>query len=275
MRFLVVLLLAITAAGQAATENPNVPFEQSTSSRTNADLVAHNGESVPPPKGRKPETEVGPMPIGIHPYLEPEFTIAGGYSPGFASSGGVDFEQVRYFMLATANYAFVRKNNDGAQVPNEHGHTRGLEGQAFWRLGSSFVGGGAQWGETAVTPYRKYSWAPEISAGHDFRPEVRILGSYFRSLREYTDYPGIVQFTPGPGQPAYSRYCICGNGVSGVGLQVWFAPQARGHMIFHYDANVIHFHQTVTDPYDVPLSASESAQKSFSGEITYGVQFRY
>jgi hypothetical protein len=229
-----------------------------------------------------PQTDVttsklsGPWSVGLHAYLEPQFfTGGGGFGPGITSTGGLDFEQRHFLLLGNGSYGFIRKTNDGDQVPNEGGHTRGAEGETFWRVGGNFAGIGANWGETAVTPYRKYAWAPEIAVGRDFRESVRLMVAYWRSRREYTDYPAIVQFTPGPGQPKFSRYCICNNGVSGVRSQLWFAPFLRGHAMLHYDVGVIFFHQTVTDPYNAPLTSFQDSQKYFSGSFTLGVQFRY
>jgi len=291
MRLLVVVLFSAVAAGQGFTSSA-----QTDSPKPQARGILREGESVTvpectdapasdtrrhlkrllrlvePPEGKTS----GPWSAGIHPYIEPGFSVGGaGYGPGFASSAGLDFEQPRFMLLATGGYGFIRKTNDADQVPNEHGHTRSAEVEAFLRLGRNFAGLGAQWGETADTPYRKYSWAPEIAAGHDFGGVARIVGSYFRSRREYTDYPGPAQFTPGPGQPAYSDYCICGNGVSGGDVQLWVPLAVRKHVILHYDVSIIHFHETVTDPYDTPLTALQDAKRSFSGGSTFGVQFRF
>jgi len=216
---------------------------------------------------------------GIHPFLEPQFFEGGGFSTGFASMGGADLEIRRFIVQATGSYDFIRKNDDNDQVPNEHGYTRGLEAQTFLRLSKNFFGFGTRWGETAVTPYRKYSWAPEIGAGHDFLSSGgvrwRLEGSYFRARREYTDYPTLTAFTPGPGQTSPSYYCICGNGVTGADMNVWVPFAARGHVLLHYELQVFRFHTTVTDPYNLSLTASQDSQHSFSGNSTLGLAVRY
>lgn len=216
---------------------------------------------------------------GFHPYIEPTFfSGGGGMNAGFVGAGGLEYEARHFAVETSASYGFVRKVNDNDQVPDEHGHTRRAEGLAYWRLRDYFVGAGASWGETAVTPYRKYSWAPEISGGRRWvhnDQEFRIDASYFRARREYTDFPTSVQFTPGPGQPRSAAYCICSNGVSGYDLQVWHAPGESGHMLFHYDLRIIRFHTTVTDPYNLPMTAEQSGQHGTGAEGTVGVQFRF
>jgi hypothetical protein len=214
---------------------------------------------------------------GIHPSAEIGFSApSNGYGFGADPSVGVALQYPHFMLDAGVGYGFVRKVNDNDQVPHEHGHTRAASVSVSWRRGRNFIGPGASWGETAVTPYRKYSWAPEISAGHDFNA-LRTAVSYFRSLREYIDYPSLVQFTPGPGQPALSRYCICSNGVSGVGFDLWQAPgeKALAHVLLHYSFSMIHFHETVTDPYNTQLTAQQKSDMSLGGTFSLGVVVRH
>lgn len=46
MRFLIVLFLAVAAAGQSTTEYPDALVEQSTSLHSSKDFIVHEGESV-------------------------------------------------------------------------------------------------------------------------------------------------------------------------------------------------------------------------------------
>jgi hypothetical protein len=214
---------------------------------------------------------------GIHPFLETNLSLPSlGYGLGVSPSVGVELQYPHFMLAASAGYGFVRKVDDNDQVPNEHGHTRGAGADVYWRIGRNFIGPGASWGETAVTPYRKYSWAPEIDAGHDFNA-LRVVTSYFRDLREYTDYPSLVQFTPGPGQPSLSHYCICGNGVSGIGFDVWQAPgeKAPAHVLLHCSFSFFRYHETVTDPYNTALTSQQKADMYFSGSFSLGIVVRH
>jgi hypothetical protein len=220
-----------------------------------------------------------PWAPGFHPYLEPDFfTGGGGYGSGFTSSGGIDYDARRFELQLEGTYGFIRKTNDNDQVPNEHGHTRGVDGLLYYRLHEWFLGGGASWGETAVTPYRKYAWAPGISAGHAFFyhfTDFRIQAGWSHSLHEYTDYPTIVQFTPGPGQSAFSTYCICNNGVNAYNLDVSVSLSDSGHVLLHSNFNVLRFHETVTDPYNLSMTAQQDADHGTAVSLTSGVQFRF
>jgi len=213
---------------------------------------------------------------GIHPSVETSFSPpSDGYGFGVNPSVGVALQYPHFMLGAGVGYGFVRKVDDNDQVPNEHGHTRDAEASVYWRRGRNFIGPGASWGETAVTPYRKYSWAPEIDAGHDFNA-LRIVASYFRSLREYTDYPSLVQFTPGPGQPALSNYCICSNGVSGIGFDAWLAlrKKAPAHVFIHYSLSLGYYHETVTDPYNTTMTEQQKSNKDTGGSVSLGVVYR-
>jgi hypothetical protein len=219
-----------------------------------------------------------PWSPGFHPYLEPQFfSGGGGYGPGFTSAAGVDAIWRRFEFDAAGNYGFIRKTNDDDQVPSEHGYTRGVSGTSLYHAGSWLAGGGARWGETDVTPYRKYSWAPGATAGRAFfyhLVDFRVLGGWSHSLREYTDYPTTVQFTPGPGQPQFSTYCICGNGVNAFSLDVFVSVMQRGHVLLHYSFTVLRFHETVTDPYNLRMTAEQDADHGTAGGFTFGTQFR-
>jgi len=211
---------------------------------------------------------------GIHPFIEPQFEPASsGYGSGFIARVGIDVEAAHFALRATSSYGFIRKVNDNAQVPHEHGHTRKSEGGMFLRKGKTFFGPGAKWSESANTPYRKYSWAPEVVAGRDFG-SLRLQGTYFRNQREYTDYPDLVLFTPGPGQTSPSYYCICGNGVAGVNADAWWAPGNR-HVLFHYVISITHLHDTVTDPYSSYLTGLQESQQHIAVGVTVGLVIRY
>lgn len=200
-----------------------------------------------------------------------------GYGWDFSPILGVELKWKRLVTKANASYGFARKVNDNAQVPHEKGHTRNVGGAVLFRVGGrNYLGGGAGWGETSTTPYRKYSWEPQISFMHEFNL-MRLQVSYFRSEREYTVYPSPIVFTPGPGQPEYSTYCICSNGGSGVQMQGWTAAPARNGLRFfqlHYKFTIDSFHDTVTDPYNLYMTRQQKAHRMTGGDITVGLVYR-
>jgi hypothetical protein len=210
---------------------------------------------------------------GFHPWVEPAIGISEGYSIGFSPDVGFDWQRPQFLLSASAGYGFMRKNHDNDQVPNEKGHTRSLGMDLFWRRGNNFLGSGASWGETAVTPYRKYSWAPDVAAGHNWR-YIRAEVAYFRDRREYTDYPGYNAYTPGPGQPQYSNYCICSNGVTGWNFDEWYAPGETAHFLYHFSATIYRYHTTVTDPYSGALTQEQESQVGTAGAVGFGVVIR-
>ncbi len=210
---------------------------------------------------------------GFHPFFESAISLANGYTAGPAFGTGAEWQTRHFLVDANAGYGFMRKNNDNAQVPHEHGHTRGLGGDFYLLKGHNLVGLGAGWGETAVTPYRKYSWSPSVSVGREFT-WARLTASYYRNYREYTNYPTPVNFTPGPGQPALSKYSIGGNGVTGVNIRVLYAFTDGGRFLADYSCSIYRFHTTVTDTYNTALTAEQKAQKYTGGSCSFGLVLR-
>jgi hypothetical protein len=240
------------------------------------DLEIHN---APPIHDYARDEVHDPWAEGFHPYVDPQiFSGGAGYGPGFVGDGGVDYIARRFEIQLSSSYGFIRKTNDNDQTPNEHGHTRGVEALALYRLHKWFLGGGAEWDETAVTPYRKYSWAPEISAGRTFFyhfVDFRVQGAWWHALHEYTDYPNVAKFTPGPGQQALSTYCLCNNGVTGYGVDVLISMSDWGHVLLHSNFGLIRFHETVTDPYNLSLTARQDADRNTAASLTSGIEFRF
>lgn len=214
---------------------------------------------------------------GIHPSVDVSaFPPSAGYGFGLTPSVGISLQYTHFMLDAQVGYGFMRKVNDNDQVPNEHGHTRDASSTVYWRKRRNFVGLGASWGETAVTPYRKYSWAPDITAGHDYNL-VRITASFSHDLHEYTDYPSLVEFTPGPGQPALSHYCRCGNGTSVVTFNLWesILHKRPAGILLHSSLSMIYFHDTVTDPYNLQLTLQQKANSYFDASLSFGLVIRH
>ncbi len=216
---------------------------------------------------------------GIHPFVEPAFDPGGaGFGRGLDTMAGISVERTHFLFLADGKYDFIRKVDDGAQVPHEKGHYRGAEGYLFWRRGRNYFGAGPRWSETAVTPYKKYAWAPSAGMGHEFGADglLRVQWMFFREMREYTDYPVEVQFTPGPGQPALAKYCICTSGVVGVDTNFYVrSPASRGHVLFHEDFDIFTFHTSTTDPYDLVLTRQQESTRGITATASFGMTIRF
>jgi hypothetical protein len=215
---------------------------------------------------------------GFHVSVELPVNPPGeGYGWGFSPAAGVEWKWKRLVIKADASYGFVRKVNDNDQVPNEKGHTRSLGGDIFLRLSRrNYFGIGASWGETDTTPYRKYAWSPTIAFMHEFHL-TRFQVSYFRHMREYTDYPSSIAFTPGPGQPTFSTYCICSNGVSGVDMEGWTAMPAKNGLRFfqvHYWLTISRFHDTVTDPYNLYMTRQQMGNRWTGVDASMALVYR-
>ena len=267
MRFLIIVLLFpldCLAQNSLVTSGEGIPVK----------------EGLVTTKSSSSKSDTFEFAQGIHPFLDSQLQFAGlGYGGGFVDGVGFDLEKRRFRVQAEAEYGFVRKTNDADQVPNEHGHTRHLQDEVFYRLHRNFFGAGVGWGETAVTPYRKYAWTVRTGWGHDFGDRdfnLRLQAAYLHELGERVVYPELVQFTPGPGQSALSYSCSCTSGVSGVDVNAWMpSPAFRGHFFLHYELLTIRFHETVTDPYNTALTASQSAQHSIAGQMTLSFVVRY
>jgi hypothetical protein len=48
-----------------------------------------------------------------------------------------------------------------------------------------------------------------------------------------------------------------------------------GHVLLHSNFNVLRFHETVTDPYNLSMTAQQDADHGTAVSLTSGVQFRF
>ena len=218
-----------------------------------------------------------------HPFVEGGLNTNGdGYQPFAGNLGaGLDMETSHFILNAEGFYDFMRKTNDNDQVVGEKGRVRSVNGVVFYRFRSGaswFVGGGAGWEEASMTTYMKSSWTPQLGVGHDFASEKeswRFQALYLRDENEVVRYPSLVQFTPGPGQLGLSRTCsLCGNGRQGIAVSSWYpSPSTSHHFFVHWMLTPIWFHETVTDPYNLPLTQGQKSQRAATG--SFDVDFIY
>jgi len=189
---------------------------------------------------------------------------------------GVFAEEKHFTISAEGTYNFMRKTNDNDQVPNEKGRVRQAESTVFYKINNWLLGVGAGWTETSLTTYMKSAWYPKLGGCRDFT-FGRLTAMYLREENEVVRYPSLVHFTPGPGQGGLSYTCsLCGNGAKGVDIAfVYPNPKQKRHLFLSWKVTPIWFHETVTDPYNTPLTKTQKSQKEFGGGQTVGLLWRF
>ena len=228
------------------------------------------------------QTNNAPAKVYPHPYVEGALGLnGGGYSTvSFAPSTGIDFESKHFIAEGRFSYDLARKVNDGTNN-NDKGHSIGYGGMGFFRLSDGwFFGGGYSYGKTITTNYDKEASEPAFGGGKDvLRSDWsgRFQLRYFWQRDFLVTYPTPVAFTPGPGQTSPSRYCAkCDNGLQGVGFDMWMpSPATAHHWFFHVSETPYWFHTTVTDPYNLPLTADQKSHHSYSSNASFGVMYRF
>lgn len=198
-------------------------------------------------------------------------------------STGIDMEGRHLSVEIVGTYDFARKTEDNDQVPNEKGRVREADAQLLYKFhphSSWFVIAGASWEEASMTPYTKSSWSPSAGAGRDFvngAHSWRFQVSYARAMNEVVRYPTAVHFTPGPGQAALSYTCsLCGNGVHGIDASLEYpSPASSAHWLLLMSLQADWFHETVTDPYNLPMTQGQKNQHNASGSFSSGLIYRF
>ncbi len=284
MRCLILVFLAVAAAGQSITRYPDAPSEQTVSLRPGQSLVVHEGESVTMSvastqeiaNNTTPSTEAAPK-FPINPYVEIGGSANGGGYSLLSATGTVGLNvDTRHFLLeSSAIFDAARKTNDGTEN-NVKGHDITFGSDVFYRLSSGwYFGGGLDWGKTITTNYDKEAAHPAIGGGKDFA-SFRLQFTYYREKNEITHYPTLVQFTPGPGQAPFSYTCHCGNGVNGFETQLWYpSPMSTHHVFFHATLQTYWFHTTITDPYDTVLTQQQESSRNSSLGLNYSMMYRF
>jgi hypothetical protein len=175
--------------------------------------------------------------------------LAGNFGGGFllnASRLLGDFE---------AYYMNAKKTNDNT-TNNQKGHERFLQGRIFYPLRKAlYLGGGAQWSETATTNYTKKGWRPTFGVGGDHFAESWSARWQVLYITKGTDTI---------------------NGVQGPEVQLWFpSPASQTHFFYRQTLGMYEFHTTITDPTDRTLTAQQTSQRSTASflDFTFGWRF--
>lgn len=194
-------------------------------------------------------------------YLPAPYTAVGasvngeGYSPlSLAFGGGLRIDAPRLVTDIGFAYDTARKVND-ATSDNHSGHSRRIQGRAFYRLRSGlYFGGGAQWSQTSTTNYTKAGWWPTVGVGKDF-----LRDTYSFRLQA-------LYLSPGGNKV---------NGLQGSEISLTYpSPATRGHFFLQTVASVARFH--TTDTFSDPVtSARERSEHHFSGGFVSSVIVRF
>jgi hypothetical protein len=182
--------------------------------------------------------------------------LGGGYQPLAGKLGVGLLLNSRVFLGDfEANYMNARKTNDNT-VNNRKGHERGLQGRLFYRVRRGiYVGGGAQWAETATTNYTKKAWRPAFGAGGDYFDER--LSCRWQLL----------YITKGSDRS---------NGLQGPEFELWLpSPASRSHFFYRQKIGAYEYHTSVTDPTDRALTALQTSQRSRVVFVDFTVGWKF
>jgi len=182
--------------------------------------------------------------------------VGNGYK-AVALDGGAGFllNSTRVVSDFEGRYMNARKTNDNT-VNNRKGHERYLQGRVFYRYHRGlYFGGGAQWSETSTTNYTKQGWRPTFGLGGDHFGQgysMRWQGMYV---------------LPGTDRA---------NALQGPEFQLWLpSPASRKHFFYRQTLGIYEFHDTVTDPTNVSLTAQQIARRHSAAflDFTFGWRF--
>lgn len=212
--------------------------------------------------------------------------VAGGLSlmpAGYAAAawriqGGLYWTAPHALADVFAAYDNGTKENDGT-VDNIKGHDRYLHGFLFYKQGNTYFGGGATWNQLSTTNYDKGisnpisalatgDFHPAFGGGHDW------LGTQ-GSLRAQAVYllPPPHESVSYPGQ---ATCWGCGNGVQGVQFSLFFPSPARsGHWFFRIEDFIGEYHDTITDPTNIPLRNSEDSSRHVMDTVDFMLMYRF
>lgn len=210
-----------------------------------------------------------------HPYLYAGPSLMGGGYATFAYrvEGGLNVESPQWVMKALAAYDNGRKVNDDDQ-PNPNGHDRYLDGGIYYRLtslpsrlsflgaGHWFLGGGYRWNQLSTTNYTKGVNGPLIGGGYDL-----VTRACESCRRNFSARFGLDWITAGNDWQ---------NGSHGPEVTVTIpTPRENRHWFYETRAGVYRFHETVTEPSNIPLTRIQESQKGTDGFENIGVVYRF
>jgi hypothetical protein len=212
--------------------------------------------------------EVLTLPIP-HPFLllGPSL-MGGGYAPfAYRVEGGIDVESSYAIVRASGAYDNGRKVNDNDQ-PNSNGHDRYLDGAAYFRLNRTgrfqglYFGAGYTWSQLSTTNYTKGGGRYQVGGGYDL-----FLRSCKECRRDYSMRINVDWLTAGHDWQ---------NGSHGPKASITIpSPREKRHWFYNQNVGIYRFHETVTEPTNLPLVQLQQSQRYFDCFADFGVLYRF
>ncbi len=182
--------------------------------------------------------------------------VGNGYQTLAANLGGGLLLNSSKLLSDVEAYYMNAKKVDDNTLRNSKGHERFLQGRLFypWRKGIYF-GGGAQWSETATTNYTKKAWRPTFGVGGDHLAD------------DWSCRWQVLYVTKGTDRS---------NGLQGPEIQLWIpSPLSKSHFFFRQSLGVYRFHETVTDPSNLLLTAQQTGTRYFGSFLDFSFGWRF
>jgi len=204
-----------------------------------------------------------------HPslYLGPSL-LGGGYGIlAYTARGAVNIEATHFIFGASGGYDNGHKVDDGTG-PNPKGHDRYLDGGLYLRpaiYGWSrrlYFGGGYTWSQLSTTNYTKGGARYYLGGGYDLFLRACIACRRDLSMRINMNW-----LTAGTDWQ---------NGSHGPSTSITMpSPREKRHWFLSETLSIYRFHQTITEPTNLPLVQFQEGKKSFDGFADFGVIYRF
>lgn len=252
---LLAFFLALSSAAALAQQQPM---------KSTVEFDRHSGDNYD-------DAEKIPLNWWPHPYLDFGFSaMPGGYAPiAEFGEGGFALEARHVLAQASAAYDNGYKNDDNDQ-PNPKGHDRYLRGDVYWRLTAVgrprwFLGAGYRWSQLSTTNYTKGGTRPEFGGGYDFYWDR--LGSGEGGNSWFS-----ARFT--------LNWMMAGSDWQNGGHGAEFSmvlprPIEKRHVFFTYTMDLLRYHDSVTEPSNIPLTQWQRAQHFMDGTCSLGLMLRF
>lgn len=241
---------AIPCNGQAADQNQPILSLDDPIKHSNSDPDENDIDVLNSPIAR--------------PYISAGLSLMGaGYARlAYRIEAGIDMESTHAIVRALGAYDDGHQIHDADQ-PNPHGHDRYLEGAAYFRTRSRwFLGLGWRWNRLYTTNYTKGGSGPEFGGGYDINlRSCRVCSRYF-SMRIEADW--VIAGTDWR------------NGSHGINTHLTFpANSEKRHWFWRQSVGAYAFHQTVTEPTNLPLVQFQLSKKGVEADANFAIVYRF